>query len=61
MGGVLPKYRKLGVAQKLMDYQEQWVKKNNYERILVKTRKKHIAMIKLLEKNNYYEMGTIPL
>ena len=60
MGGVLPKFRKLGVAQILLDYQEQWVRKNNYERILVKTRKKHIAMVKLLEKNNYFKMGTLP-
>jgi GNAT superfamily N-acetyltransferase len=60
MGGVLPKFRKLGVAQMLMDYQEQWAKNNNYERILVKTRKKYLAMVKLLEKNYYYEMGTLP-
>lgn len=60
MGGVLGKYRKSGVAQLLMDYQEEWVKQNNYERILVKTRKKHLAMIKFLEKNNYYEMGVLP-
>lgn len=60
MGGVVPKFRKLGVAQKLMDYQEQWVRKSNYERLLVKTRKKHLAMAKLLEKYNYCEIGVLP-
>ncbi len=60
MGGVLPKYRKLGVAQKLLYFQEQWVKKNGYQRILIKTRKKHNSMIQLLEKNNYLQIGIIP-
>jgi len=59
MGGVLSKYRKSGVAQLLMNYQEDWAKQNNYERVLVKTRKKHLAMVKFLEKNNYYEMGVL--
>lgn len=60
LGGVLPKYRKSGVAQSLLNYQEDWSKQNKYERILVKTRKKHLAMIKFLEKNDYYQMGTLP-
>ena len=60
MGGVISKYRKSGTAQSLIDYQEDWARKNKYIRILVKTRNKHLAMIALLEKNNYYRLGTEP-
>ena len=60
MGGVLPKYRQLGVAEKLMEYQEQWVAKTGYLRILLKTRSKYKAMIKLLQKHGYIQMGIIP-
>lgn len=60
MGGVLKKYRKSGIAQQLIDAQEKWLKKNNYERIMVKTRNKHVGMINLLRNNNYIEMAKIP-
>lgn len=60
MGGILKKYRKSGVAQLLLDQQEEWVKNNGYKRILVKTRKKHVAMINFLKKNSYREMGYLP-
>jgi len=60
MGGVLPKYRQLGIAEKLMEYQEQWVAKTGYLRILVKTRTKCKTMIKLLKKHGYIQMGIIP-
>ena len=60
MGGVISKYRKSGIAQSLIDYQENWARKNKYIRILVKTRNKHLAMIALLEKNDYYRLGTEP-
>lgn len=60
MGGVLPKFRRVGIAQRLMDAQEEWVKKSNYKRILVKTRNKHSGMINLLKKNGYQELGKLP-
>lgn len=60
MGGVLPKYRKLRIAEKLMEYQEQWAIKAGFLRILVKTRNKHKAMIHLLQKNNFIQIGIIP-
>ena len=60
MGGVLPKYRKAGVAQLLLDFQEEWGIEKKYKRILVKTRKKHLSMINFLEKNNYDELGSLP-
>jgi len=60
MGGVLPKYRQLGIAAKLSEFQEQWATKAGYLRILVKTRNKHKAMIKLLQKRGFIQMGIIP-
>ena len=60
MGGVLPKYRKAGVAQLLLDFQEEWIIEKKYKRILVKTRKKHLSMINFLGKNGYYELGSLP-
>lgn len=59
-GGVLPKYRQLSVAEKLMEYQEQWAINAGYQRILVKTRTKHAAMIKLLQKHQFQQIGVIP-
>ena len=60
MGGVLPKYRQLRIAEKLMQYQEQWAIKAGFLKILVKTRNKHKAMIHLLQKNNFIQIGTLP-
>jgi len=60
MGGVTNKYRKSGIAKLLIDEQEKWAIENNYERIMVKTRNKHIGMINLLHSNNYIEMAKIP-
>ena len=60
MGGVLKKYRKSGVAQQLMDVQEKWIKANNYQFVLVKTRYKHSGMIYLLRRNDYIELAKIP-
>lgn len=60
IGGVLPKYRQLGIAEKLIEYQEQWANKAGYLRILLKTRRKHKAMIKLLQKHGFLQIGTIP-
>ncbi len=60
MGGVLPKYRKWGIAEKLYSYQEDWVKQVGYCGILLKTRSKHKTMIKLLQKHGFIQMGIIP-
>jgi len=60
MGGVLPKYRGWEIAEKLYRYQEHWVKQVGYCGILLKTRSKHKAIIKLLQKHGFIQMGIIP-
>ena len=63
MGGVLPKFRKQGVAEKLADYQEKWASENGYNSIKLKTRKKHEAMIVFSSKRGFVitkEISKIP-
>ena len=45
MGGVLPKFRRMGVAYSLANLQEKWATKNEFSSILLKTRQKHDGMI----------------
>ena len=45
MGGVLPKFRRMGVAYSLANLQEKWATKNEFSSILLKTRQKHDRMI----------------
>ena len=45
MGGVLPKFRRMGVAYSLANFQEKWAAENKFSLILLKTRKKHDGMI----------------
>ena len=47
MGGVLPNYRRKGIANNLADHQEIWAKKKGYNSIRMQTREKHIAMLAL--------------
>ncbi len=52
-GGVSPKARNLGVAQKLLDVQESWVIETGYQQLKVKSRNQFPAMLRLLLRNNY--------
>ena len=54
MEGVLPDFRGQGVAQKLLNYQESWVKESGFKGVSVKTRNRHRNMIHFLVKNKYY-------
>ena len=45
MGGVLPKYRKHGVAKELAKKQEAWAKEQGYKLIKLKTRNKYKSML----------------
>ena len=47
MGGVLPNYRRKGIANNLADRQETWAKKKGYNSIKLQTRSKHNAMLAL--------------
>jgi len=60
MGGVLPEFRKEGVAERLADYQEKWAQENGYYFITLKTRKKYKAMIGFSLKRGFRFSGEIP-
>ncbi len=53
LGGVLPKYRRHGIAQMLADEQEKWTKRNGYKTITFKTRNCHKAMLRFSLKNGF--------
>ncbi|MCP4221165.1 MAG: GNAT family N-acetyltransferase, partial [bacterium] len=57
LGGVLPGYRKRGVAQALLDTQEQWVWKNNFKKIKVKSMNGFPDMLRFLIANFYQIIG----
>ncbi|WP_425666172.1 GNAT family N-acetyltransferase [Vibrio tubiashii] len=52
-GGVSSLARNKGVAQKLLDIQEQWVTDQGYKQLKVKSRNQFPAMLRLLMKNGY--------
>lgn len=45
MGGVLPAFRKQGVAKMLAEYQEEYAKNAGFKSILLKTRNRHKNML----------------
>lgn len=53
LGGVLPAHRRLGLAQRLLEYQEQWVAQQGYGAIEVRSKNKFPGMLMLLIKNSY--------
>ncbi|WP_370548070.1 GNAT family N-acetyltransferase [Edwardsiella tarda] len=53
LGGVLPAWRRAGVAQSLLQAQQQWAIQHGYRRIEVKTRNGFPAMLMMLIKNGY--------
>ena len=60
MGGVLPKFRRYGIVEELYKYQKYWIKQAGYNSILLKTRSKHAAMLKFLQKHRFIQIGIIP-
>ncbi len=60
MGSVLPRYRRLGIAQALTQKQETWVKGRGYSAIRFKTRRCHKAMIAFGEKSGFTLTKEIP-
>ncbi len=57
MGGVLPGYRRLGIAQKLAKNQENWAKSQGYTTILFKTRNHHKGMLIFGLQNGFNIVG----
>jgi len=57
IGGVLPDYRNRGIAQLLLDYQEDWAGTHGYKRIDVKSMNKFPHMLHFLIKNRYQVYG----
>lgn len=57
MGGVIPEYRKQGVAQLLADEQEKWAKEHAYDSITFKTRNVHKGMLIFALKNGFNIIG----
>lgn len=57
MGGVLPKYRKEGVARQLADFQEDWAKNEGFTTIRMKTRNRLKAMLHFALGNGFYIIG----
>lgn len=57
LGGVVPAYRRDGIAQQRLETQECWARENGYQRLYVKTRNQFRAMLMLLVRNGYQVMG----
>jgi len=53
LGGVVPEYRKMGIATKLRLFQEEWVLKAGYTKISVKSMNCYPAMLQLLIRGGY--------
>lgn len=60
MGGVIPEFRKLGIAKKLADTQEEWAKKRSYTSITFKTRNYLKPMLIFALKNGFNIIDVIP-
>lgn len=57
LGGVLPQFRRMGLAQALAAAQEQWALENGYDSITFKTRNRHKAMLVFALKNGFSITG----
>lgn len=53
LGGVASDFRRLGLAQSLLEYQETWARRQGYNHIQVKTMNRFPAMLNLLISNQY--------
>jgi len=60
MGGVIPKYRRKGIAAELAKFQEDWVKEKGLDIIRFKTQNKFKGMLLFAIKNGFSIIGTVP-
>ena len=61
MGGVIPEFRRNGVAHHLAIFQESWAENIGYSHIRMKTRKKYESMIKFSLKRGFVIKDEIPM
>ncbi|GJM31572.1 MAG: N-acetyltransferase [Saprospiraceae bacterium] len=57
MGGVLPGFRRMGIAQALADHQEAWARQHFYSSITFKTRNQHKNMLTFALRNGFDIIG----
>ena len=57
LGGVVPAFRRYGVAQSLLEAQEAWASESGYNGFYVKTRNRFVGMRIFLAKNGYEVIG----
>lgn len=53
MGGILPQYRRMGIAQRLANTQEQWARDHHYTHIRFKTRNRLKQMLIFALSNGF--------
>lgn len=61
LGGVLPGFRGLGLAQQMLTEQEQWAVPQGYKAIQIKTCNRFKALLRLLIKNDYQVIDFTPV
>ncbi len=57
MGGVLPGFRRMGIAQALAEQQEAWARQQGYQHITFKTRNQHKSMLIFGLRNGFDIIG----
>ncbi|RMG17337.1 MAG: GNAT family N-acetyltransferase [Bacteroidetes bacterium] len=60
IGGVLPAYRRQGIARLLARAQEDWARSQGYRRIRFKTRNCHRNMLRFALSNGFYLTAVEP-
>ena len=55
MGGVVPQYRKMGVASKLAVHQEKWANEQGFKTVVFKTRN-HLTQMLLFALSNGFQI-----
>ena len=58
MGGVLPAFRKMGVAKALADYQEDWARSKAYREVAFKTRN-YLKPMLIFALGNGFEIESV--
>lgn len=57
LGGVLPEYRRKGIASELRQVQEAWAREQGYHCVRVKSMNRYPAMLQLLIASGYHIVG----